>query len=416
VLLHLCRYLDDSLIPSDPAAVPGVLSTAPAPALVDGSCVEFSWWVPGTEPAYEEPAVPYSPGGGGGGSGGEAYDPFEDGSGGGGSDPYGRSSGGRSGGSVYAMQLETPAVRARIAQLPRLLQEQPPEALYAFATNGDLVRSLLRPDHQVDEARLDLYLTTLRNQGQGQGLGQGQGQGQGQGHLQGQYGGYGPGAAGTAAAVGRVSRFQAPPVGGPVSLLQHPPPLVQGPGAGRRSRFGGGGGAAAGGEEYSGVERDPYRVGGGGGGDDYEPTGLAAEYRRTTPSSGGGGGGASRFPTAKVQVPCRFFNTKKGCQFGDKCGFGHFLAGVPSPSAFGGPSDVSGSGGGGQYYPGLAAPSRGGPTGGGPGMGHLASKLRPMSGPGSRVGNLAPLYQQQQGGGHVPEDGDPSNKRPKRFN
>lgn len=36
----------------------------------------------------------------------------------------------------------------------------------------------------------------------------------------------------------------------------------------------------------------------------------------------------SRFPSAKAAVPCRFFNTRKGCQFGDKCEFGHFSAGA----------------------------------------------------------------------------------------
>jgi hypothetical protein len=28
---------------------------------------------------------------------------------------------------------------------------------------------------------------------------------------------------------------------------------------------------------------------------------------------------------SKAAIPCRFFNTAKGCQFGDKCAFGHFL-------------------------------------------------------------------------------------------
>jgi hypothetical protein len=30
-----------------------------------------------------------------------------------------------------------------------------------------------------------------------------------------------------------------------------------------------------------------------------------------------------KYPT-KAATPCRFFNTPKGCQFGDKCAFGHF--------------------------------------------------------------------------------------------
>ncbi|CAK9253182.1 unnamed protein product [Sphagnum jensenii] len=31
-----------------------------------------------------------------------------------------------------------------------------------------------------------------------------------------------------------------------------------------------------------------------------------------------------KFPSTKASTPCRFYNTPKGCQFGDKCAFGHF--------------------------------------------------------------------------------------------
>ena len=31
------------------------------------------------------------------------------------------------------------------------------------------------------------------------------------------------------------------------------------------------------------------------------------------------------FPTTKASTSCRFFNTRTGCRFGDKCPFGHFL-------------------------------------------------------------------------------------------
>ena len=34
--------------------------------------------------------------------------------------------------------------------------------------------------------------------------------------------------------------------------------------------------------------------------------------------------GATRFPTTKAKTPCRFYSMKGGCQFGDKCEFGHF--------------------------------------------------------------------------------------------
>lgn len=36
------------------------------------------------------------------------------------------------------------------------------------------------------------------------------------------------------------------------------------------------------------------------------------------------GTGKKGFQTPKNLHPCRFFNTAKGCQNGDKCGFGHF--------------------------------------------------------------------------------------------
>lgn len=39
----------------------------------------------------------------------------------------------------------------------------------------------------------------------------------------------------------------------------------------------------------------------------------------------------------KAATPCRFFNTPKGCQFGDKCAFGHFRDDEPDspPPSFG---------------------------------------------------------------------------------
>lgn len=57
------------------------------------------------------------------------------------------------------------------------------------------------------------------------------------------------------------------------------------------------------------------------------------------PSSSYGGGGAPlqsskgnvdrrgiKWTSTKAATACRFFNTSKGCQFGDKCQFGHFGA------------------------------------------------------------------------------------------
>ena len=41
-----------------------------------------------------------------------------------------------------------------------------------------------------------------------------------------------------------------------------------------------------------------------------------------------------KFPSTKAATPCRFFNTVKGCQFGDKCPFGHFLGSAPMKNNF----------------------------------------------------------------------------------
>ena len=42
----------------------------------------------------------------------------------------------------------------------------------------------------------------------------------------------------------------------------------------------------------------------------------------------------TKFPSTKAATPCRFFNTVKGCQFGDKCPFGHFLGSAPMKNNF----------------------------------------------------------------------------------
>jgi hypothetical protein len=38
-----------------------------------------------------------------------------------------------------------------------------------------------------------------------------------------------------------------------------------------------------------------------------------------------------KFPTSKAAASCRFFNTRKGCQYGDKCSFGHFIEDTAVP-------------------------------------------------------------------------------------
>jgi hypothetical protein len=74
-----------------------------------------------------------------------------------------------------------------------------------------------------------------------------------------------------------------------------------------------------------------------------------------------------KFPTTKAAAPCRFFNTRKGCQFGDDCPFGHFMedtsaapSGMRAPES--GPSSYSPRGG----EPANMGPSTYGPRGDNP--------------------------------------------------
>jgi len=84
----------------------------------------------------------------------------------------------------------------------------------------------------------------------------------------------------------------------------------------------------------------------------------------------------NKFPSAKASVPCRFFNTRKGCQFGDKCEFGHFVGVVPGsgpilppPTHFPVGSEVEGrpnmmaGPGSRQHFKGIVAGGVGGPSG-----------------------------------------------------
>jgi hypothetical protein len=50
---------------------------------------------------------------------------------------------------------------------------------------------------------------------------------------------------------------------------------------------------------------------------------AASASRQPAPLSSSAAAKVFKYPT-KAATPCRFFNTPKGCQFGDKCAFGHF--------------------------------------------------------------------------------------------
>ena len=197
-------------------------------------------------------------------------------------------------------------------------------------------------------------------------------------------------------------------------------------------RGGGGGGAmydtgpygpsasARGGGMYNDL---PMQTGGGPPDDPYGRWGGGASSGRLAPPGAAGGGGTQpRFATTKAATACRFFNTAKGCQFGDKCSFGHFLE-QQAPLA-----GRSGGGGGGSYGPpssgsrwgsgGGGGGALGGPGGGLPAAGPGTRRFGgPGSGPGSRAHHSE--LPAGAGGGAVPTDvmdDDRQIKRPKRFN
>lgn len=284
------------MIPADPdeaASVHEVTSSSGAPggnqsgtsAGDDSECANIPWYIPGTEPPPEKelPAMP--------------------------TDPFAALASG-----AY---LDDLALQKIVTQLPYALQALDFSTLRALVQDAAALQAVLRPDGSVDQFNLAAF---QRNLGGGR---------------------------------ERVSRFDSyrGDVGGAGPPVFLPPSDLSGPS--RRSRF-----RDAGPEP---MQVDDYGSGGGGGG--YAPNSLPFEFEydydpygpprgahyddrppvdwnpdygdaylppRGDPLPMPGGPrrtatAQTRFPSTKAATPCRFFNTSKGCQFGDKCSFGHFL-------------------------------------------------------------------------------------------
>lgn len=351
--LYDLRYVDDPLIPADPdeaASIYEVINSSGTSgnnqyatgtsAGDDTECAAIPWYMPGTEPPPEQELPP------------PATDPL----------------------SVLASgaYLDDNALQKIIIQLPYSLQALDFSALRALVQDPAALQSVLRPDGSVDEFNLSTFQRNL-NGGGGGGVGDRE----------------------------RMSRFDSYHGGdmgssGPPVFL--PPGDLNGPNS-RRSRFRdagpepmmidnyGGGGYGPSGQPYD-FDYDPYGPPRNGRYDDRPPLDWNPDYgdaylpprAEPLPLMGGaprrGAPAQSRFTSTKAATPCRFFNTAKGCQFGDKCSFGHFLPPSDLPPA--GPMDV--------YMPPDAGPhqdrsSRWG--GGGPSAGPGGPGRR-FSGPGDR--------------------------------
>jgi len=433
------RYLDDSLIPLEPDEAASAKEDSSFSS-IGGSSGErdIPWYQPGTEPSpleAEEFSLRARERQGQGmiaaGGGGAAAD------------------------HVTTQQPFNPEYAAIIAQLPPSLQQLGVETIQMIVQDPALLQSIMRPDGTVDEHRLSIlqqhsrsnssYLPYPHSQQsllppQLQHYQQQQPQPQQQapfGHPLGAGAGGGGGM--------RSSRFSQPAgggsgigsgsmgVGGPAVALDafqaHAQAVLLSGSAAAGGRPAGGPGPGPGGGPGGGGggRRSQSRWTGGGGGDDIHVSHSMNmnmnmnmnnnnhnnNHNHSNPAvvaGGGGGGVGGRFPTTKAATPCRFFNTSKGCQNGDKCPFGHFL-----PDNGAGNMNARGPGGGG-------GPGRGRGPGGGPGGGGMMFPPMMMppplanstAGVGPGVGLARPHQQQQQGPGNNGEEAAAVNQRPKR--
>jgi hypothetical protein len=232
------------------------------------------WYIPGTEPPPEEIVVPAP-----------AVDSF-------GTSHFGPGPGG---------YLDDAAMNALIPQLPYGLQTLNMHALRILVQDPTLLQSVIRSDGQVNEVTLSAFLRSLGADAL---------------HGSGHFGGNG--APSYPDAGPRRSRWggDAPPADigrGGGDPYGRPPPAQY---------------------EFD-YDYDPYAAprGAGGFGDRPPAQSWGGDYLDQSGPRGPDLGGPprssvsnqKRFPTTKASTPCRFFNTAKGCQFGDKCSFGHFL-------------------------------------------------------------------------------------------
>ena len=345
------RYALDTQIPTDPDESPSVHepSSSSSARMQDGTAVgddaaaaTIPWYAPGTEPPPEEVVAPIA----------SAADIL------------------RTSRNGY---LDDNTMAELMPQLPYILQTLEKNTLRSLLQDPEALQSILRHDNTVDELSLSAYQRNLYMENNAR-------------ERTSRFGGYEPTGAGLDGDGARRSRWAVdgagPPGGYPPSQPYnfdydygdtYAPPRA----------------GSVGFNEY---DRPPAAWGNPG----YDappavrPGGLSMMDMRDRRHAAPQG----RFPTTKAATACRFFNTPKGCQFGDKCSFGHFLPNDAPPRAVPLKTDAYAPeamdlerGNGHSRWVGSGGPAAGGRGGAmsGPGMRRFGEAPRQMSGPGSRL-------------------------------
>lgn len=384
------RYALDTQIPTDPDESPSVhepSSSSARAGLMDGTSVgddaapaTIPWYAPGTEPPPEEVIAPPAV---------SAADIL------------------RTSRNGY---LDDHVVMELMSKLPYSLQTLDMNVLRSLLQDPEALQSILRHDNTVDETNLAAYQRSLYMESNARDRST-------------RFGGYEPsGAVGSDMDGARRSRWAVDATGpsGGYSPSQpynfeydygdaYAPPRVGNVG-------------------YNEYDRPPAPWGnpgydvapGGRPGGSLSVMDMRGDHRHAAPQS--------RFPTTKAATACRFFNTPKGCQFGDKCSFGHFLPNDAPPRAAPLKNDA--------YLPEVVDLERGnghsrwgagggGPGGGrggamnGPGMRRFGEVPRQLSGPGSRLHSqtLPPAAVAVSATAEVvdPTNGQPAKRAKTRF-
>ncbi len=328
------RYLDDSLIPPDPDETL---------ALTDATGVDLTstpWYQPGTEPVFSAPNNSMDRGfGGGGGGTGNAYSSL-------------------------------------VASLPLSLQRLDPSILEQIVQDQSLLLSLLNSDGSVNDHRVAVLQAQLTSSSSSSSFSGGGGRGGNSSSVQ-QFGGQRAGASSNNFSVQQTggSVFDSFAVSGRYDSAAgssggfYTENINNNNSSGggmrgssgnvpRSTRWGGSGGSE--------LSQDHMQVGGGDEDRYYDSDSFSGQQQtggsrfnfstrnQNAPWSGNnsnnGNSGFQRddinkpppviardnrsgkqFTGTKASTPCRFFNTNKGCQFGDKCQFGHFSGGGAPP-------------------------------------------------------------------------------------
>lgn len=370
------RYALDTQIPTDPDEGPSVheptTSSSARSGTPDGTtagddgAANIPWYAPGTEPPPEETAAPSL----------SVMDLLR----------------------AHGGYLDDAALVEILSKLPYDLQALEMGTLRSLLQDNEALQTVLRHDNTVDETALATFKRSLELASRGRSS---------------RFEHYDPGAAESG---GRKSRWggEEGPVGGYPPNQSYDFDYDYDPYGPPRSR------------DYGDYDRDRDRPPVGGGwstGYDAPPAPRSSlsvvdmrDRRHAAPQG--------RFPTTKAATACRFFNTAKGCQFGDKCSFGHFLPNDAPPRAMSERdayvvenAEVERARWGG---PGHSGPGHSGPAHSGPGARRFGDMPRQTSGPGSRLhSQTVDLTAKAAGGADVVDltNGNAPAKRAKtRFN